>query len=98
MQINLANGFYIDVDPLNYTLKEKYIGESKKTGEKVPGERVHGYFSTLDKAVEKFLFLNQLSCEPHMSMEMRQYVDFVMNANTQAVRAIKSVVGVVERK
>ena len=29
MQIILMNGYYIEIDPLNYTLKQKYKGTKK---------------------------------------------------------------------
>ena len=31
--ITLTNGYYIEIDPLNYTLRQKYTGETK-SGEK----------------------------------------------------------------
>lgn len=32
--IALKNGYYIEIDPLNYTLRQKYTGETKSGEEK----------------------------------------------------------------
>ena len=39
--INLKNGYYIEIDPLNYTLRQKYTGETK-SGEKKDAFRTRG--------------------------------------------------------
>lgn len=37
--IELINGYFIEVDELNHTLKQRYQGETKD-GEKKPAERI----------------------------------------------------------
>lgn len=32
--IKLINGYYIEIDPLNYTLRQEYIGKTKEGKEK----------------------------------------------------------------
>ena len=87
MKIELINGYYIEIDPLNYTLKQKYISE--KTGKEA--ERVFGYFSTLQGVLDKFLRLNQIDVLADMSMGMFDYVKKVEESNKMAVQAIKRV-------
>ena len=90
--IELCNGYYIEVDAMNYTLKKRYEGERKETGEKFDAEKVCGYFSGLDGALEKFVKLNQIDFLPHTGMDLGAYLELVVKSNEEAVRAIKSVV------
>lgn len=90
MQINLINGYYIEVDPLNYTLKQKYKGTTKD-GKPKESERTHGHYGKLDGAIDCFLRLNQIDVGTKLSVDLREYVDFVRDANLQAVQAVKSV-------
>ena len=46
MQINLINGFYIDTDNRNFTLKQKYIG-TRKDGTKKEAVKIHGHYGSL---------------------------------------------------
>ena len=56
MQINLINGYYIDVTPNNYTLKQKYIG-TRKDGTKKEAVKIHGHYGSLEQAREAILKL-----------------------------------------
>ena len=87
MQIKLTNGYYIEVEPLNFTLKQKYV--SNKTGKEA--ERTFGYFRKLEEALDKFLRLNQIDVLSDMGMGMHDYVKKVEESNRMAVQAIKSV-------
>lgn len=51
-RITLINGYYVDKDPLNYTLKQKYIGTGKDDQPKEM-ERTIGYFGNITDAVEE---------------------------------------------
>ena len=88
--INLTNGFFIEIDELNHTLKQKYIGKDKY-GNPKEGKRLCGYFNNLDGAIGKFVKLNRtalLACE---TMELEEYVKRIERINKEAVQAIKSV-------
>ena len=88
MQITLANGYYIDVDERNYTLKQKYENKTKD-GELKEIERTCGYFGKLDHALEEFLKANQLDISTDQKMDMEEYAQFVSQVNKAAVEAIK---------
>lgn len=90
MQISLANGYYIDVDEFNYTLKRKYAGKSKD-GEEKECVKVIGYYGSLKNAVEGFIKHNQIDAMAYTSLNMREYVKIVDQINKDAVRAITSV-------
>lgn len=89
MGIELCNGYYIDVDSLNFTLKKRYKGE-KKSGEEFDTEKVCGYFSDIGGAVERFVKLNQIDYLPHTAISLGEYIEIIKEANKEAVRAVKS--------
>lgn len=51
-KIDLGNGYWVETDPLNYTLKQRYIGTGK---DKMPKEMecTIGYFGNMTDAVEE---------------------------------------------
>lgn len=89
-KINLTNGYFIEIDPMCYTLKRTYTG--KKKGESQEKESVCGYFGMLGQAIEKFIFLNKIDKLGDRAMELREYVDMVEKADKAAVRAINKVI------
>lgn len=53
MIIKLKHDYFIEVDEKNFTLKSEYVNQ--KTNEKAT--RTHGYFSSLESAVKKYINL-----------------------------------------
>ena len=97
MQINLINGYYIEIDEYNYTLKQKYEGKTKDEQPK-ECEKVCGYFNKLDGAVDKFIKLNQIDNMAKLSLDLREYVKTVNELNKSAVNDITSVLERVQSK
>ena len=89
--IELDGKYFIEVDDVNHTLKQRYTGE-KKDGTKYQAEKVCGYFGKLDGAIDKYIKLNQIDSMAGTSVDLRGYVSLVYEANMQAVKAIKSIV------
>lgn len=85
--IKLANGYYIEIDPLNYTLRQEYIGKTKE-GQEKKGIRTIGYFSNMKNAVDRFLKMNQVDELRDFSGDFKEYVKKVDEANKTAVKAI----------
>lgn len=88
MQINLINGFYIDTDNRNFTLKQKYIG-TRKDGTKKEAVKIHGHYGSLEQALEAFLKLYQMDRGARFSVDLMSYADFIAESNKEAVRALK---------
>ena len=88
MQITLTNGYFVEVDERNYTLKQKYLGKTKE-GEDRETERICGYYGELDHAIEEFLKANQLDHGDDQMMDIEEYAQFVSQVNKAAVEAIK---------
>lgn len=88
MQINLINGFYIDTDNRNFTLKQKYIG-TRKDGTKKDAVKIISHCGNLEQALDLFLRINQVPKEAKMAVDLMWYADFIEQSNKEAVRALK---------
>ena len=88
MQINLINGFYIDTDNRNFTLKKKYIG-TRKDGTKKEAVKIHGHCGSLEQALDLFLRINQVPKEAKLSVDLMEYANHIEQSNKEAVRALK---------
>ena len=88
MQINLINGYYIDVTPNNFTLKQKYIG-TRKDGTKKESVKIISHCGSLEQALDLFLRINQVTKEAKMAVDLMEYADFIEQSNKEAVRALK---------
>lgn len=92
MKIKLDQEFYIEVDSLNHTLKQKYKGETRD-GEAKQAERVIGYYPDVEQCVERYLEERQKLLSPDKAMTIREYVNLVKRSNKEALEAIKKVIG-----
>ena len=90
MQINLINGFYIETDNRNFTLKQKYIG-TRKDGTKKESVKIISHCGSLEQALELFLRINQVPKEAKIAVDLMAYASFIEQSNKEAVRALKSV-------
>lgn len=90
MQINLINGFYIENDNRNFTLKQKYIG-TRKDGTKKESVKIISHCGNLEQAIETFLRLNQIDRGAKLAVDLMEYVNLVEQSNKEAVQALKSV-------
>ena len=88
MQINLINGFYIDVTPNNFTLKQKYIG-TRKDGTKKESVKIISHCGSLEQALDLFLRINQVPKEAKLSVDLMEYANHIEQSNKEAVRALK---------
>ena len=87
--MNIGNGYYIDVTPNNYTLKQKYIG-TRKDGTKKEAVKIHGHYGSLEQALEAFLKLYQIDRGARFAVDLMSYADFIEQSNKEAVQALKS--------
>ena len=93
MQIKLDKEFYIDIDDLNHTLKQKYMRQSKDGGEK-EAERVIGYYPDVEACVEKYIDARQKLLTPDKAVSLRKYANLIKEANKAAVTAVKTLLEV----
>lgn len=86
--ITLKNGYYIEIDPLNYTLRQKYTGETK-SGEKKEAFRTLGHFGNIESAIRKYLELSQLGVLYGERMTLEEYVESIQKINAIALQSIQ---------
>ena len=84
LKIELINDYFIEVDELNHTLKKRYMGTNKKTGEKKPAEKIIGYYKTVQDCLERLVRLIPLDENDGAVISMREYAK-------QAEKAFKKV-------
>ena len=73
--IELLDNYFIEIDEYNHTLKKRYIGEEKKTGKKVPKEKIIGYYRDVIGCVERCLRLICLDETSGAVISMREYAE-----------------------
>ena len=88
--ILLNNNFFIDIDPLNYTLKEKFRGKTKD-GKVKESVRVHGYYNKLSGAIKKYVETYVQAEIDGESLTMEKYVERVEKAVLMAVRSVEEI-------
>ena len=88
MQINLINGFYIETDNRNFTLKQKYVGK-RKDGTKKEAVKIISHCGSLEQALDLFLRINQVPKEAKIAVDLMSYASLVEQSNKEAVRALK---------
>lgn len=93
VRIELLNGYFIEQEPLNYTLKQSFTGE-KKDGTPKESVRTIGYFGDLEGAIKRFLKLNQLDENDGLSADMKNYADSIVAANDKACAEIMKLWGI----
>ena len=88
MQINLINGFYIETDNRNFTMKQKYVG-TRKDGTKKEAVKIISHCGSLEQALDLFLRINQVPKEAKMAVDLMSYANYIEQSNKEAVRALK---------
>ena len=88
MNISLINGYYIDVTPNNFTLKQKYIG-TWKDGTKKESVKIISHCGSMEQALGLFLRINQVPKEAKIAVDLMEYAYFIEQSNKEAVQALK---------
>ena len=93
MQISLINGYYIEVNNRNFTLRQKYVG-TRKDGAKKEYSKIISHCGSLEQALETFLRMNQIPQDSKLAVDLMEYADFIEQSNKEAVQALKSILEV----
>lgn len=96
IEIKLQDGYFIEVDPLNCALRQRYSGKTKD-GESKESVRTHGYYGSIRQAVDRYITLSQLDFMDGMSIDLKEYVDLIERLNKSAVQRIESAIGGVRK-
>lgn len=79
-QVNLFDGYCIEIDPLNYTLIQKYSGK-KQDGTEREGKRIFGYYPTMQSALKRFSELVRLDEIKDTPVSLPEYVKAIEKAD-----------------
>lgn len=86
MIITIDDTFYIDKDEYNYTLKESKHKKDKKGNDVFV---THGYFSTLDKAINR---LKHIKVESSVSKaSIYEYTNMIQKQHDELIKLLKDV-------
>ena len=89
-KIELINDYYIEVDPLNYTLKQRFKG-SDKAGNPKDSERTIGYYGTVTHAVEEMIKHYCKDVTKDFSGDLKRYAEIVDSVGKLATIELKDV-------
>lgn len=82
--ITLMDGFYIEIEPLNYTLKESYTGKTQD-GKDRCGTRIYGYFNDEKGALEKFFKVYRLKEIEGKELSLTEYIKAIEKADKKVM-------------
>lgn len=88
--IILSNNFFIDVDPLNYALREKFEGKTKDGTEK-ESVRTLGYYGNLRGAIRKYIETCVQAEISDETLAIEKYAEKVEKAVFRAVRSLEDI-------
>ena len=89
-RIELINDYYIEVDPLNYTLKQRFKG-SDKAGNPKDSERTIGYYGTVTHAVEEMIKHYCKNETKSFDGDLIEYAELIDSVGEKAVKALRNV-------
>ena len=82
--IELSNGYFVEIDPMNYTLKRnKTITD--KSGEEKQRTVTIGYYGKLEHCVKEFLRQNGHDLMSNECISMDEYLDRLESSVNNAV-------------
>lgn len=85
--INLKLGYFIEMESMCYTLKQKYKGKDRKGNEK-GAERSIGYFGSMRHAIERYLKEVTSDTLDGEKMDLKEYAKRVDQAVSLAVHGL----------
>ena len=80
--IKLQNDYFIEIDELNATLKQKFTGKTKDGAAK-ESVRTIGYFNKPVDAIERFVVLNRLDKMDGGVLSLDEYVNALKQADAE---------------
>lgn len=87
-KIEIRDGYFIEVDEMNATLKKKYIFKNKD-GVKKDGVKTIGYYPKPIDAIERFICLNRLDKMDGMELSISEYVNELKKADKEVIEFLK---------
>lgn len=92
MIVKLLNNYFIETDPLNFSLKQSYVGETK-SGVKKETAKTIGYYPTMKDALRRFLELMRHDGKEDAVISMTEYIDLLEKADKENRDFLSSLIG-----
>ena len=89
-RVNLKNGYYIEIDSLKCTLKQRFQGKTK-SGNAKESNRTCGYFPSVRGAIEKYIKLCRLDVLDGEYLEMQEYIRHIERIDQLALQGIDKI-------
>lgn len=83
-KIELIDGYFIDIDPLNFTLRQRYAGK-KQDGTDRTGFRLYGYYPTLKDALKRFSELVRMDEMEDAAVSLPEYINLIEKADKKVM-------------
>lgn len=94
-KVMLSDGYSVEIDPLNFTLKQKRKITGQDGKEKTV-EKIVGYYGSLQQCVEKIIQCKQLDDMAGMEIPIDRYVLMAANSNRKTLEEIKVHISAIE--
>lgn len=87
--VELQDGYFVEIDALNHTLRQKYTGQDKD-GNKKESVRTIGYFGDMKQCIKALLerYPRELSEKAHISFN--EYLKLLDKAYTRSEQLVNS--------
>lgn len=87
--IELMDGFFVEIDPLNYTLKRKYVGKTRDGSEK-EAVKIYGHYPNLKAALKRFVELIRLSEIINIHVSLDEYLKALEKADKRVMEFLSN--------
>lgn len=74
VKLELIEGYFVEADEMNYTLKKRYIG-TDKNGDNKDAEKVIGYYKSVQDCLERIIRLIPLDKNEGTVISLREYAE-----------------------
>jgi|GEM_PF-1443644 hypothetical protein len=90
LAVELQDGYFVEIDSLNYTLRQRYTGQDKDGNEK-ESVRTIGYFGDMKQCIKALLerYPRELSEKAHISFN--EYLKLLDKAYTRSEQLVNRI-------
>lgn len=87
--VELQDGYFVEIDALNHTLRQKYTGQDKD-GNKKESVRTIGYFGDMKQCVKALLERYPRELSEKAQISLGEYLELLDTAYTRSEQFVNS--------
>ena len=80
--VNLVNGYFVEIDDMNHTLKQHFAGKDKNEKKKL-SVRLIGYFPSTVSCIEQITKLMRLEKMESMTLSLGEYIEQIKQSDEE---------------